>query len=125
MENTTMTNREFYTNIANGIITQNEIAHAEAAIAKLDATNEKRKANPAKNTKKAEENAPIKAAILEALTAEAKTAPEIGAIVGVSHNKVTPLVKQLVAEGLAEQTEIKVPGKGTMKGYALAPVDAE
>jgi hypothetical protein len=31
----------------------------------------------------------------------------------------------LVAEGVAEQTEIKVPGKGTMKGYALAPVDAE
>ena len=120
-----MTNREFYTAIANGTISADIIAHAEAAIAKLDATNEKRKANPAKNTKKAEENAPIKAAILEALTAEAKTAPEIGAIVGVSHNKVTPLVKQLVAEGVAEQTEIKVPGKGTMKGYALAPVDAE
>ena len=120
-----MTSREFYPAIANGTINAEIVAHAEAAIAKLDATNEKRKANPAKNTKKAEENAPIKAAILEALTAEAKTAPEIGAIVGVSHNKVTPLVKQLVAEGVAEQTEIKVPGKGTMKAYSLVATDAE
>ena len=112
------TTREAY-----GTINADIIAHAENAIAKLDATNEKRKANPAKNTKKAEENAPIKAAILEALTAEAKTAPEIGAIVGVSHNKVTPLVKQLVDEGLAEVTDIKVPGKGACKGYSLAVAD--
>jgi Fic family protein len=125
MENRTMTNREFYTAIVTANINEELTNHAQAQLDKMDATNAKRKENPAKNTKKAEENAPIKAAILEALTAEAKTAPEIGAIVGVSHNKVTPLVKQLVAEGLAEQTEIKVPSKGTMKGYALAPVDAE
>ena len=120
-----MTNREFYTAIVSANINEELTNHAQAQLDKMDATNAKRKENPAKNNKKAEENAPIKAAILEALTAEAKTAPEIGAIVGASHNKVTPLVKQLVAEGVAEQTEIKVPGKGTMKGYALAPVDAE
>lgn len=125
MENRTMTNREFYTAIVSANINEELTNHAQAQLDKMDATNAKRKENPAKNNKKAEENAPIKAAILEALTAEAKTAPEIGAIVGASHNKVTPLVKQLVAEGVAEQTEIKVPGKGTMKGYALAPVDAE
>ena len=121
-----MTNREFYTAIANANINEELTAYAVAAIEKLDATNEKRKAKAAEGvSKKAEENAPIKAAILEALTAEAKTAPEIGAIVGVSHNKVTPLVKQLVAEGVAEQTEIKVPGKGTMKAYSLVATDAE
>ena len=119
-----MTNREFYTNIANGTITQNEIDFAVAAIEKLDATNEKRKAKAAEGaSKKAEENAPIKAAIRAALTNEAQTAPQIAAIVGVTHNKVTPLAKQLVAEGIAEQVEIKVPGKGAMKGYLLA--DAE
>jgi predicted HTH transcriptional regulator len=114
-----MTNREFYTAIANGTINAEIIAHAENAIAKLDATNEKRKANPAKNAKKAEENAPIKAAILGALTAEAQTASAIAEIVGVSHNKVSALARQLVAEGVAEQTEIKVPGKGSVKGYTI------
>ena len=119
-----MTLREFYTNIANGTITQNEIDFAVEGIAKLDATNEKRKAKAAEGqTKKAEENAPIKAAIQGALTNEAQTAPQIAAIVGVSHNKVTALARQLVAEGIAEVTDVKVPGKGTMKGYALA--DAE
>lgn len=120
-----MTNREFYTAIINGTITEEVTAHAEASLAKLDATNEKRKANPAKNNKKAEENAPIKAAILETLTAEAQSAPAIAAIVGVSHNKVSALARQLVAEGIAEQTDIKIPGKGTVKGYSLASVDAE
>lgn len=119
-----MTNREFYTAIANANINEELTAYAVAAIEKLDATNEKRKAKAAEGvSKKAEENAPIKAAIRAALTNEAQTAPQIAAIVGVTHNKVTPLAKQLVAEGIAEQVEIKVPGKGTMKGYLLA--DAE
>ena len=52
----TMTNREFYTTIANGTITEAEKEFALAAIAKLDATNEKRKNKP---SKKAVENAPI------------------------------------------------------------------
>ena len=123
-----MTNREFYTNIANGTLTQNEIDFAVAAIEKLDATNAKRKEKAAQGvSKKAEENAPIKASILAALSAEAQTAPQIAATLGLTHNKVTPLAKQLVAEGLAVQTDIKVPGKGTMKAYTLADgdVDAE
>lgn len=121
-----MTNREFYTNIANGTITQNEIDFAVAAIEKLDATNEKRKAKAAEGvSKKAEENAPIKAAILGALTAEPQTSPAIAATLGLTHNKVTALAKQLVAEGLAEVTDIKVPGKGTMKAYSTVATDAE
>jgi hypothetical protein len=121
-----MTNREFYTAIINANVSAEITEYAESAIAKLDATNEKRKAKAAEGaSKKAEENAPIKAAILAALTAEPQTSPAIGAIVGVSHNKVTPLVKQLVAEGLAEVTEIKVPGRGVMKAYSTVASDAE
>lgn len=115
-----MTNREFFTNIINGTLTDAEKEFATAAIAKMDETNEKRKAKVAEgNTKKAEENATIKAAILAALTSEAQSASALGAIVGVSHNKVTPLAKQLVAEGLAGVTDVKVPGKGPQKGYFL------
>ena len=114
-----MTNREFYNAIVSANINEELTAHAQAAIDKMDAVNAKRKEAPAKPSKKAEENAPIKAAILEALTAEAQTASQIGAIVGVSHNKVSALARQLVAEGVAEQTEIKVPGKGSVKGYTI------
>lgn len=116
-----MTLREFYTNIANGTVTQNEIDFAVEGIAKLDATNAKRKEKAAEGqSKKAIENAPIKEAIKEALTTEAQTASQLGAIVGVSHNKVTPLVKELVAEGIATVSEVKQPGKAACKGYALA-----
>ena len=119
MENTTMTNREFYTAIVTANINEELTNHAQAQLDKMDAINAKRKENPAKNNKKAEENAPFKAAIAEALTAEAQTASAIAAIVGVSHNKVSALARQLVAEGIAESTDIKVPGKGTVKGYSL------
>lgn len=115
-----MTNREFYTAIVSANLNPDLIAHAEAALAKMDAANAKRKEAPAKPSKKAEENAPIKAAILGTLTAEAQTASAIAAIVGVSHNKVSALARQLVAEGLALVEDIKVPGKSTVKGYTIA-----
>ena len=111
-----MTKRDFLTAIANGTINAEITEYASAELVKMDEANEKRKNKP---SKKAEENAPIKAAILETLTAEAQTASQIGAIVGVSHNKVSALARQLVAEGVAEQTEIKVPGKGSVKGYTI------
>ena len=121
-----MTNREFYTAIINANVSAEITEYAESAIAKLDATNEKRKAKAAEGvSKKAEENAPIKAAILGALTAEPQTSPAIAATLGLTHNKVTALAKQLVAEGLAEVTEIKVPGRGTMKAYSTVATDAE
>ena len=50
-----MTNREFFTNITKGILTDVEIEHATNALAKLDATLEARKNKP---SKAAVENAP-------------------------------------------------------------------
>ena len=38
-----MTNREFYKNIVNGVVGENEIAFATNEIAKLDARNDKRR----------------------------------------------------------------------------------
>ena len=114
-----MTNREFYTAIVSANINEELNNHAQAQLDKMDAANAKRKETPAKPSKKAEENAPIKAAILGTLTAEAQTASAIAAIVGVSHNKVSALARQLVAEGLALVEDIKVPGKGAVKGYSL------
>ena len=109
-----MTNREFYTAIVNGTLTDEVIAKAHEEIEKLDARNAKRASKP---SKKSLENEPIKAKILEVLTTEPKVASEIGELVGISTQKASALLRQI--EGL-EVTEVKVPKRGKMKGYALA-----
>jgi Fic family protein len=114
-----MTNREFYTNIANGTLTEAEKEFALAAIAKMDETNEKRKNKPSKT---AEANAPIIASLTEALTSDPQTAADLAAVVGISTQKASSLLRQIVASGVAVSADIKVPKKGTCKGYALAPV---
>ena len=114
-----MTNREFFTNIANGTITEAEKEFALAAITKMDETNEKRKNKPSKT---AIENAPVIEALTNALTSDPQTASDLAAQVGISTQKASSLLRQIVASGVAVSTDIKVPKKGTCKGYALAPV---
>ena len=116
-----MTNREFYTNIANGTITEAEKEFALAAIAKIDAVNEARKNKPSKT---AIANAPVLEALTNALTADPQTAADLGAATGISTQKASSLLRQLVASGVAVSTDIKVPKRGTCKGYSLAPVEA-
>ena len=112
-----MTNREFYTNIANGTITDAEKEFALAAIAKMDETKEKRKNKPSKT---AEANAPIIASLTNALTSDPQTAADLAAAVGISTQKASSLLRQIVASGVAVSSDIKVPKKGVCKGYALA-----
>lgn len=112
-----MTNREFYTNIANGTVTETEIAFAKAAIEKMDATNEKRRNTPSKT---AIANAPLMEQIVnEILTAEPKTASDVAAELGVKVQKASALLRALVAEGKAVQGETKIPKKGVQKTYAV------
>ena len=117
-----MTNREFLTAIANMENISEELkAEAIARIEKLDATNEARKNKP---SKKATENAPIMEQIAnEILTSEAQTASAIAEAAGISVQKASALLRQLVADGKATVTEVKIPKKGTQKAYAA--VDAE
>ena len=109
-----MTNREFYTAVINGTITEDMVAKAHEEIAKLDERNAKRASKP---SKKSLENEPIKAKILEVLSTEPKVASEVAELVGISTQKASALLRQI--EGL-EVSEVKVPKKGKMKGYALA-----
>jgi predicted transcriptional regulator len=96
-------------------------AEATARIEKLDATNEARKNKP---SKKATENAPIMEQIVnEILTSEAQTASAIAETAGISVQKASALLRQLVADGKATVTEVKIPKKGVQKAYAA--VDAE
>ena len=121
-----MTNREFYTNIANGTITEAEKEFALAAIAKMDATNEARKNKTSpKDAEKAAADAVVRENIFALLTADPQTASDLGAQVGVSTPKATAELRKLVADGRVEKTDISVPKKGKCKGYFLAPTNVE
>ena len=119
-----MTNREFYTNIANGTITEAEKEFALAAIAKMDATNEarKNKVSPKEQEKQAE-MAVLREAIFGVLTNDPQTEGDIAIAVGVTGAKARAQLRKLVDEGKAVKSDIKVPKKGVCKGYALATAE--
>ena len=113
-----MTNREFLNAIISGsTITAELVEHATAELAKLDAANVKRKNKPSKT---ALENAPVLKALTEALTDVPQTAAELAAIAGVSTQKASALLRQLVAAGVASVTDVKHAKKGVCKGYTIA-----
>ena len=109
-----MTNREFYTAVIEGTITEEMQAFAQSAIKRLDERNAKRASTPSK-TQVA--NEPIIKAISEFLTNEPKLASEIAEAVGISVNKASALVKKI--DGVVV-TEVKVKGKGVRKAYSIA-----
>lgn len=78
---------------------------------------EQTKRKSTKPTKKQIENEGIKAEIAEALGAEYKTAKAIADEVGYSTAKVSALLRQLVAEGVALKEEAKGKNPAT---YARA-----
>ena len=119
-----MTNREFYTNIANGTITEAEKEFALAAIAKMDETNEKRKNKTSpKEAEKQAEMAALRESIFAVITNDPQTEADIAAQVGVTGAKARAQLRKLVAEGKVVSADIKVPKKGTCKGYSLPATD--
>ena len=123
-----MTNREFYTAIAaNETLAEDIRTHATEQIAKLDATAEKRKGKvSAKDQAKRDENAALATHIAQdMLTTEPKTASDIAALLTaeageeVKPQKASYLCRLAVDMGLATQTEVKIPKKGTQKAYTI------
>ena len=114
-----MTNREFYTAIVNGTITEDVIAHASEAIVKLDERNAKRASKP---SKKSLENIPIRAHIAGFLEENegSHLASEIASALELSTQKVSALCRQMVADGVLTGEDVKVKGKGTQNAYSLA-----
>lgn len=120
-----MTNREFFSAIIaeNAVVTDELKAHAEAALAKLDATNAARKGkiSPKEQAKRDENEALMKSIVETCLNDEPQTATTIAEMnEGMSVQKASSLLRMAVAAGLAVQTEIKVTGKGTQKAYQIA-----
>ena len=123
MENTTnktMTSREFYVAVINANIADTVTEFATKALTKLDEKNEKRKAEGSKTAKV---NIAIKAAIVNAMEQNVTyTAAEVVAlgIEGVtSTQKASALMRQIVSAGQAFESEVKIKGKGKVKGYTL------
>ena len=108
-----MTNREMFTAIVNGEVTEEVIAKATEELEKLDARNAKRREAP---SKKSLENAPIIEAIKGVLSDTPQTASEIAEKVEISTQKASALLKQI--DGLTV-SDVKVKGKGTRKAYSL------
>lgn len=119
-----MTQKEFYTAIAGLDIASELVEYAEAAIAKIEAANEKAKAKRAEKSKERKaEDVELMATVEGMLGAEPKTAGMVRAEFGETELKVqkfTAILRALVAEGRAVGVDVKVSGKGTQKGYTKA-----
>lgn len=89
------------------------VAYAKHEIALLDAKNEKRKAAPKKPTKAQLEAEALKPEVYALLDDEPKSAKDIGDALGVSFQKVTPILKALVEANQAEAVTVK--GKNLYK----------
>ena len=118
-----MTQREFFVAITNADVTDELKDFAAAAIEKLDATNEAKRVKAAeKRASKETERAPMRQAIVNVMTDEFKTASTLLAAAGleITPQSVPSLLKPLIEEGVVLKGEVKVTGKGTQRGYALA-----
>ena len=111
-----MTKREMFEAIINGNITGEVVEMAKEEIEKMNARNARRSATPSKT---ALANEPIKAKIAEVLAVakEPMTASQVAEKVEISTQKASALLRQI--DGLTV-TEVKVKGKGKVKGYAKA-----
>ena len=115
-----MTKREFLTAIVElgteGTISSELGDFAEEEIAKLDAALAKRKE---KVSAKAAENAPLMDKIYEDILKEDEvvTATVVGELMEVSTQKASALLRKMVDDGRATAEDVKIPKKGTQKGY--------
>ena len=121
MANTTMTSREFFNAVIEGKITDEIKDFAKSQIEKLDSKNAKRKTTDSKTQK---ENKAIKTSLLATMErGKVYTASEVAGleIEGISSTqKASALLRQLVEAGTLTSEEIKIKGKGKVKGYRLA-----
>lgn len=124
-----MTNREFFAAIANGTMNTDIMAHAVAALEKMDASAEKRRNTP---SKKATENAKFHAPIMEMMNANPEqkfTAAEIasqftiindeGEEIPMSTPKATAILRELVKQGHLQSDKVKFPKIGERAVYFI------
>ena len=120
-----MTKREFFVKVSAGEMTEEMQAFAAEALVKMDETLAKRKGKLSeKEQAKREANEALACRVAaEILGAEAKTATDVAdeltEMLGeeVKVQKASSLCRKAVELGLAVQTDVKIPKKGTQKAY--------
>ena len=114
-----MTMREYLNAVANAHINDELDAKTADLLAALDKKNAQRSSKPSKT---AIANEPIKAAIIDHLQGvdEPMTAEAVGAACGITTSKASALLVQLAKAERVTSCEVKVKGKGKVKGYRLA-----
>ena len=126
-----MTNREIFKNVLALIDGEGEVdvmelrAAAQDAITKLDASNEKRKAASAlKAAEKQAEKEPVREALFAVMGGEdaPMTASMLIEAAGldIKPASVPSLMRPLVEAGRVAKVDVKIPGKGTQRGYVRA-----
>lgn len=118
MTNTTMTTREFYTNIIEGNITEGVISKASELLASLDARNEKRKSADTKEKKEAAARREMVLAFLRE-NEGAFTRNQIAEGTGLEPAKVTGACTALIKEGAIVKEEVKID-KARKMAYSVA-----
>lgn len=113
-----MTNRDFYTAVINANINDELTDFAKSEIAKLDARNDKRRNTM---TKEQKANEDIKVTIADFIGGKSDVvASDIAKGLALSTQKVSALCKQMVENGVLAVSEVKIKGKGAVKGYRKA-----
>ena len=120
-----MTKREFFVKVAAGEMTEEMQAMAAEFLTKMDAQLEARKGKLSeKEQAKRDANVALATRVAtEILGAEAKTATDVAAeltvMLGeeVKVQKASSLCRKAVELGLAVQTDVKIPKKGSQKAY--------
>lgn len=105
---TIKTNRDFLTAVSEGKLTDEVKVFAVAAIAALDAKNEKRKTSPSAVKKQTEQDA-FRSTVFAALSTAPQTAAEVAAVIGEeSVPRVTSALTAFVKSGAVVKGERKV-----------------
>ena len=121
VEKKAMTLREFYEAIiAKEEITDEMVAIAARRIELLDKKNEyARNHKKSGNSKKAKENAEVKAKIAELMAdGQQRKAKEIAEALDLTQQKVSALARQMVEDGVLVSEEERVKGGRLVKVYA-------
>lgn len=119
-----MTQREFFNAVINANVSAEITAFATERIKHLDDVNANRKS---KGTPTQRENVETMAKILNGVEFGVQyTASALAEKFGISTAKASALAKKFVDNGQATVTDVKIKGKGKVKGYTFtAPETAE
>lgn len=129
-----MTKNELLNMIVEGTVVTAEMAEKANEMLAADAKAKEARKSKLSEKEQAKRNANVALATRvakEILGAEAKTATDVAAelteMVGeeVNVQKASSLCRKAVELGLAVQTEVKIPKKGTQKAYTAVEVEAE